>query len=327
MQTLRAIPFLCYGFFEFTSPGFVRHSRSFKEGALDVDLTGRHYVCTGSSKGLGYATALELAKRGGHVHLMCRNEEGGKIAKESIEQECNGAQNVTVHICDMSEVGQVHQLATKFLDNNGRVDCLINNCGTMCKEYAETSEKVEKTLATNVLSGYVLTETFREELEKRNGRAIMVSSGGLLTENLITDDLEAKEVLEQGWDGRSVYARTKRQQVALTEYFAEKYKNNDVFYASMHPGWADTPGVRKSMKTFYEKMKDRLRTTKEGADTIVWLAASEEALEYPGGSFFFDRKPAAQHLPLAGTYYDDMQRNRFVENMRKLLKEKCKLAF
>lgn len=58
----------------------------------------------------------------------------------------------------------------------------------------------------------------------------------------------------------------------------------------MHPGWADTPGVASALPRFRSLVGSRLRTASEGADTIVWLAASDEA----GGStgrLWLDRRP------------------------------------
>ena len=54
-------------------------------------------------------------------------------------------------------------------------------------------------------------------------------------------------------------------------------------------GWADTPAVRSSMPDFYNKMKDKLRTVEQGADTLVWLAVAQAPVEDPknqGGQFF-----------------------------------------
>lgn len=47
-------------------------------------------------------------------------------------------------------------------------------------------------------------------------------------------------------------------------------------FVSMHPGWSDTPAVRTSMPDFYEKMKDKLKTPEEAADTIVWLSLQKQ---------------------------------------------------
>ncbi len=55
------------------------------------------------------------------------------------------------------------------------------------------------------------------------------------------------------------------------------------------------------MPEFYAKMKDKLRSVDQGADTIVWLAVSEVAKKEESGGFFQDRKHVSEHLPLAFT--------------------------
>jgi len=62
----------------------------------------------------------------------------------------------------------------------------------------------------------------------------------------------------------------------------------------MHPGWADTPAVRTSMPDFYNKMKNKLRTAEEGADTIVWLAASDATLKVESGKFFLGKQACSK---------------------------------
>jgi dehydrogenase/reductase SDR family protein 12 len=62
----------------------------------------------------------------------------------------------------------------------------------------------------------------------------------------------------------------------------------------MHPGWADTPGVQASLPLFRKVMRPLLRTSAQGADTIVWLgAAPEPALRT--GLFWHDRRPRPTH--------------------------------
>ena len=83
-------------------------------------------------------------------------------------------------------------------------------------------------------------------------------------------------------------------------------------------GWADTPAIRNSMPDFYEKMKNRLRTTEQGADTIVWLAASATARKAPSGGFYQDRTPVSKHLPLAWTKSSEKERKAFIEKLETL---------
>ncbi len=61
----------------------------------------------------------------------------------------------------------------------------------------------------------------------------------------------------------------------------------------MHPGWADTPGVVTSLPGFHKVMGPLLRDAATGADTIVWLAATEPAPG--GGQFWHDRAPRPEH--------------------------------
>lgn len=69
----------------------------------------------------------------------------------------------------------------------------------------------------------------------------------------------------------------------------------------MHPGWADTPSVRTSMPDFHARFINKLRTPKQGADTITWLLCSATPLSHTQGEFYLDRTVQPKHLWGAGT--------------------------
>jgi dehydrogenase/reductase SDR family protein 12 len=75
---------------------------------------------------------------------------------------------------------------------------------------------------------------------------------------------------------------------------------------SMHPGWADTEGVRTSIPGFHAAFKAKLRDAAQGVDTIVWLAL-EDASKLQPGAFYLDRQPQEKHLTLGGTKYSKAQ--------------------
>ena len=63
----------------------------------------------------------------------------------------------------------------------------------------------------------------------------------------------------------------------------------------MHPGWADTPGVRESLPTFRKVVGPLLRTPLQGADTLVWLAADDGVQLASSGGFWLDRAVRSIH--------------------------------
>ena len=77
--------------------------------------------------------------------------------------------------------------------------------------------------------------------------------------------------------------------------WAEVLRGSSVTVNAMHPGWADTAGVRSSIPRFHRVTRNILRSPAEGADTVVWLAASPRGREATG-RFFFDRTVRSPHL-------------------------------
>ena len=120
---------------------------------------------------------------------------------------------------------------------------------------------------------------------------IVVASGGMYTEPLDVDALDAAPAT---YDGTNAYARCKRAQVVLAEEWTRQLLDIGITVNAMHPGWADTPGLRTALPGFTRVVGPLLRTPAEGADTIVWLAAAPDAAEI-SGLFFLDRRARAKH--------------------------------
>lgn len=166
----------------------------------------------------------------------------------------------------------------------------------MVNEQQKSADGYELNFATNVLGMFYLTTLLIPAMHSATDpRVVTVSSGGALNAKLDLENLQS----EKGFDATMAYAHQKRQQIELTEFWALKYPK--IWFVSMHPGWADTPGVQSSMPTFASVMRWGLRSAEEGADSVVWLAASHESREIQSGEFVFDRKVSSKHLHLGGT--------------------------
>ncbi len=276
-------------FFSFDRTGFRLHQRSFDPNDLDVDLAGKRCLITGANSGLGKAAAHALAGLGADVWLLCRSEERGRRAEDDIRL-ATGNDRTRLEIVDMSETASVRELAERIGETP--IDVLIHNAGVLPDERIETNEGLELTWATNVVGPFLLTWLLRPNLRRAApARVINVSSGGMYTQQL---DLRDVGWEKKPFDGVTAYAQTKRAEVVLTELWAERLKDAVITVNSMHPGWADTPGVQQSLPRFWRFTKNRLRTPREGADTIVWLAACER-IAGETGKFWFDRRAVETH--------------------------------
>ena len=277
--------------------------RSGWEGPAAGALDGRRVVVTGANSGLGKATVAGLVGLGAAVEMVVRDRDKGERARREVLADRPGAE-VTVAVCDLSRLADVHRYADDVTARFPALDGLVHNAGVLPPHRQETDEGHELTLATHVLAPHLLTHRLRPLLRAAAGpatpsRVVFVSSGGMYTAALNTEDPEFRT---GRYRGGAAYARTKRMQVVLAELLAEELAGDAVVVHSMHPGWADTPGVAGSMPGFRRITGPLLRTGEQGADTVVWLLAARE----PGhcsGLFWHDRAPRPTHwpgLPLPG---------------------------
>ncbi|XP_075448112.1 dehydrogenase/reductase SDR family member 12 [Ascaphus truei] len=312
MSLYRNTVWFLKGLREYTKSGYEAAAKQFVAEDTEVDVTGRSYLITGANSGLGKAAAMVIAKKGGIIHMVCRNKDRAEEAKNEIIAN-TGNQNILVHLLDMSNPKEIWEFAEKFKSEN-KLNVLINNAGCMVSKRELTEDGVEKNFATNTLGLYILTTALLPALEKEeDARVVNVSSGGMLVQKLDVSDLQ----FEKGaFDGTMAYAQNKRQQIVLTEKWAKSHPK--INFSVMHPGWSDTPAVRSSMPDFYEKMKSRLRSEDQGADTLVWLAISSASTKHPSGLFFQDRKPVSTHLPLASTHSSPGDEEKLLQTLEEL---------
>ncbi|XP_035277573.1 dehydrogenase/reductase SDR family member 12-like isoform X1 [Anguilla anguilla] len=313
MSLYRNIIWFLKGIHEYTRNGFEAASAHFVDSDLDVSVAGRSFMITGANGGIGKAAAIAIAKRGGTVHMVCRNWERAEEAKDDICRE-TGNKDVYIHLLDMSETRKVWEFAESFKKRYRSLNVLINNAGCMVSQREVTNEGFEKNFATNTLGVYILTESLLPVLERSsNPRVITVSSGDMLVQKLRTMDLQS----EKGdFDAGMVYTQNKRQQVVMTERWAKAH--GGVHFSSVHPGWVDSPAVAVAMPEFHRIMRGKLRTAEQGADTAVRLALSRAAAATPSGLFFQDRRAVPTHFPLAWTRSSPEEEQNFMTQLDKL---------
>jgi dehydrogenase/reductase SDR family member 12 len=261
-------------------------------------MRGRNIVLTGATSGLGLVAAREFLRLGARLTILARNAAKAEATCSELSQSVSGA-TVDYLSADMGQLGDVERAGMTLLARYERVDVLIHNAGALDRTYGVTREGIEQTIATHVVGPYMLTSMLlpvlgrpRGTVDARDARILWVSSGGMYSEPLDVDSLEMKQA---EYDGVKAYAKAKRAQVTLNEMMASAFADSGIRVHAMHPGWADTPGVARSLPTFRKLTGPLLRTPEQGADTLVWLAASAGMPIAENGKFWLDRQVRSIH--------------------------------
>lgn len=272
----------------FSRAGFALRRRLFRwtgppVGALD----GRTVLVTGPTSGLGRAATDELAALGARVILVGRSQERLTAVHDALVAR-HGDDRFPTVVADLGSLRSVRAAVARILETEPRLDVLVDNAGAILPERIDGPDGIEATLATLVVGPFALLAGLLPLLRRTGGaRVIAVTSGGMYAQRLDLDDLQSHA---EPFSGTKAYARAKRAQVALVREWARRLGESGVTVNAMHPGWADTPGLADALPTFHRVMAPLLRTTGQGIDTLVWLAATREA-GATGGELFLDRRP------------------------------------
>ena len=207
--------------------------------AADIgDLHHRTAVVTGANSGLGFSTALELARHGAHVVLACRSLERGGGAAEQIEKEVPGA-DLTVSQLDLADLSSVRAFAASFESGHDGLDILVNNAGVMAIPHNRTADGFEMQFGTNHLGHFALTGLLMPALLVRHApRVVTVSSLMHWIGHINFNDLQR----ERRYSKWLAYGQAKLSNLLFAFELDRRAKATGIPLISVaaHPGYAST---------------------------------------------------------------------------------------
>jgi len=252
--------------------------------------TGRFAVVTGTG-GLGYETALVLARHGAEVILAGRNAAKGRNATRQIVARAPGA-NVRFELLDLADLASVTAFSNRLLAENRPVDLLINNAGVMTPPSRRTTaDGFELQFGTNYLGHFALTAQLMPLLQRsRTSRVVEVSSGAHRLGGAIHfDDLQ----WERAYKPWRAYAQSK---LAMLMFALELQRRNDaaawgLMSKAAHPGYARTELIANGpgADAVLAKINNLLvrpflsQSAADGALPVLFAATSPEA---KGGGYY-----------------------------------------
>jgi NAD(P)-dependent dehydrogenase (short-subunit alcohol dehydrogenase family) len=265
---------------------------------MDQSMTGKVCMVTGANSGIGKVAALELAKRGATVVMVCRSRERGEAAQQEILAQ-RGNDKVDLLLADLSSMASTRAMVDEFKSKYDRLDVLLNNAGALFSKREESADGLEMTFALNHMGYFLPTVLLLDTLKaSAPARIINVSSNAHRTGRVDFDDLQS----ERNYSSFPVYAKSKLENVLFTVELARRLAGSGVTANALHPGFVRTNfggnTVGGGIVTFLFRLfvKFFAISTEQGAETSVYLATSPE-VEGITGHYFAKKKavePARQ---------------------------------
>ena len=198
------------------------------------DLTGKKFLITGGTSGIGKETARELARAGAHVTITARSAAKGAATVAEIAKD-----RVDFKLLDLADLSSVRNFAKEF---TSPIDVLILNAGVMATPFSLTKDKFEMQIGTNHLGHFALTGLLQKQIKER---VVAVSSQMHRTArigNYSIDDMRNKAQGIGAYNPWSTYAFSKLANLLfIHELERRQMRNNWKLEAvAAHPGYADT---------------------------------------------------------------------------------------
>jgi retinol dehydrogenase 14 len=252
-------------------------------------MAGKTVLVTGSSSGIGKATALGLATMGAHLAITGRDRERTDSAAEEIRAAGGGP--VDVLVADLSSQAEVRRLADEILQRLLRIDVLVNNVGGYWNTRHVTVDGLERTFALNHLAPFLLTSLLLDRLkESAPARVVTVASHAHTMGRIDFDDLQGA----RSYSGARAYNQSKLANMLFTYELARRLHGTAVTSNALHPGVVrtsfgaeDPAGVQRLLVPL---IRPFMKSPARGAATSIHVASSSE-LEQVTGRYFVNSRP------------------------------------
>ncbi|HTJ34670.1 MAG TPA: oxidoreductase [Dactylosporangium sp.] len=229
------------------------------------DQTGRVALITGANTGVGYQTALALARRGARVVLACRDEQRGRAAAARI-----GA-GAEVRRLDLASLASIRA----FELGHDRLDLLVNNAGVMIPPYGLTGDGFETQIGVNHLGHFALTGLLLDRLLATPGSRVVTVSSNAHKRGVI--DLDDLHFARRRYVPMTGYAQSKLANLLFTHALQRRLEaaGAGTLSVAAHPGAARTELMRHGPVHF------RLVVSRRTRWLFSWLIQDEEPAAYP----------------------------------------------
>jgi 3-oxoacyl-[acyl-carrier protein] reductase len=189
---------------------------------MDLDLTDKVAIVTGSSRGLGLASAVALAAEGCHVCICARGEARLREAAGEVAAVARTKDHVVAVAADLSEAKGVQAVVDRTADAFGGIDILVNNVGLagggglLDATDAQWQEAIDQTLMPAVRASRLVVP----HMQRRGGGAIVIIAS----------------IFGREAGGRMTYNAVKAAEISLAKSLAQQLAPSNIRVNSVSPG-------------------------------------------------------------------------------------------
>ncbi len=253
------------------------------------DLTGRTVLVTGPTLGgLGFHTALELARHGARVCLAGRTPAKLDAAADAITAEVPGAR-LDPLVVDLSDLASVRR-AAGTAGRLGPLHLLVNNAGIMASPFRRTADGLESQMATNHFGPFLLTGLLLPQLvDSGDGRVVTLSSQmHRLAQSAPLGDPRARRRYSR-W---GVYCQTKLANLLFTLELDRRLRGDGLPVSALaaHPGLSGTHlAVNGQLGTTRGRraaiLDAAVKAVSQSAAAGAWPTLMAATADLPGGTY------------------------------------------
>ena len=283
-------------------------------------LQGKLCVVTGATSGIGRTAAVALARMGGRVIGVGRDEGRSAAALQELAATAAeaGAPAPAFELADLSSLRQTEELAARLSSSSSRLDVLVNCAGTFTARRVLTSEGFETQFAVNHLAPFLLTTSLLPLLlASPDGRVITVSSASHRLGRIHWKDPS----LPWGYLGLRAYGQSKLANVLFTRELARRLgPGSSVTAYAVDPGLVNTDmGLKHGLSpsSLFWRLRRRGGTSPEVTAAFIALLAAAPETRRRSGLYWKDGR---EFLP-SRRALDDGDARRLWDLSESMLKE------
>lgn len=254
-------------------------------------MTGKTVVITGANTGIGRATATELAKRDARVILACRDIDRANAAVREIRSQ-TGKGQLVVRKLDLASFQSIRDFAEGILDEESRLDVLVNNAGVYGCPFSTTEDGLEMQIGVNHFGHFLLTDLLLDKLKSSAPSRVVIVSSGLHKYGTIKFDNLNGEI---EYNAEAAYKNSKLANNLFARELSRHLEGTGVGVFCLRPGMVRTdlgrhvqmPLLLRILGKFFGWLL--IKSPYDGCQTVLYCSIAKE-LDGVSGNFYSNCK-------------------------------------